>query len=59
MGDPLFSLFSKTDAGTGLRFHVDLFGIYPGIGRIDFAIPVGETEKSRNVHVYLDFGQLF
>ncbi len=40
-------------------FNVDLFGIYPGIGRIDFAIPVGETEKSRNVHVYLDFGQLF
>ncbi|MEK6682186.1 MAG: hypothetical protein AABY79_09515 [Nitrospirota bacterium] len=42
-------------------FNVDLFGIYPGIGRIDFAIPVGETEKSRNVHVYLvylDFGQL-
>ncbi|MBI5043529.1 MAG: BamA/TamA family outer membrane protein [Nitrospirae bacterium] len=49
----------KTDVGTGLRFHVDLFGIYPGIGRIDFAIPVGETEKSRNVHVYLSIGQSF
>ena len=49
----------KTDIGTGLRFHVDLFGIYPGIGRIDFAIPVGETEKSRNVHVYLSIGQSF
>ena len=49
----------KTDVGTGLRFHVDLFGIYPGIGRIDFAIPIGETEKSRNVHVYLSIGQSF
>lgn len=49
----------KTDIGTGLRFHVDLFGIYPGIGRIDFAIPIGETEKSRNVHVYLSIGQSF
>ncbi|MEK6682801.1 MAG: BamA/TamA family outer membrane protein [Nitrospirota bacterium] len=49
----------KTDVGAGLRFHVDLFGIYPGIGRIDFAIPVGETEKSRRVHVYLSIGQSF
>ncbi len=49
----------KTDVGTGLRFHVDLFGIYPGIGRIDFAIPIGETEKSRDVHVYLSIGQSF
>jgi len=48
----------KHDVGIGLRFHVNLFGIYPGIGRLDMAMPVGHDVKHRPAF-YISIGQSF
>jgi hypothetical protein len=48
----------KHDVGIGFRFHANLFGIYPGIGRVDIAMPVGPDVRHRPAY-YLSIGQSF
>ncbi len=48
----------RHDIGIGFRFHSNLFGIYPGIGRVDIAMPVGPGVEHRPA-VYLSIGQSF
>lgn len=48
----------KHDIGIGFRFHSNLFGIYPGIGRVDIAMPVGPDVRHR-LTFYLSIGQSF
>lgn len=50
----------KSDVGTGIRFFVDLFGIYPAILRFDVAMPIAPTiEDEDKPHYYLTAGQPF
>lgn len=48
----------KHDIGIGFRFHANLFGIYPGIGRIDIAMPVGPDVR-HHLAYYISIGQSF
>lgn len=48
----------KYDIGMGFRFHVNLLGIYPGIGRVDIAMPVGPDVRHQP-NYYLSIGQSF
>jgi len=50
----------KSDVGVGLRFFVDLFGVYPSILRADVAVPIASPrEDEQKVHYYLNVGQSF
>ncbi|MFQ5588884.1 MAG: BamA/TamA family outer membrane protein [Nitrospiria bacterium] len=50
----------KTDVGLGLRFFVDLFGVYPAILRADIARPISpEREDENKIHYYLNLGHSF
>lgn len=48
----------KHAIGIGFRFHANLFGIYPGIGRVDIAVPVGPGVRHRPAY-YISIGQSF
>ncbi len=48
------------DVGVGLRWYVDLFGVYPTIIRFDAAWPIhSHLEDESGVHYYLSGGQPF
>ncbi len=50
----------RSDVGTGIRFFVDLFGVFPSIIRVDLAIPIDSPIKDEEkVHYYLNAGQSF
>ncbi len=50
----------KSDVGAGLRFFVDLFGVYPAILRADLAVPIASPrEDEQKIHYYLNMGQSF
>lgn len=50
----------RSDIGTGIRFFVDLFGVFPSIVRVDLAIPIDSPIKSEEkVHYYVNAGQAF
>ena len=50
----------KSDVGVGLRFFVDLFGVYPTILRADVAVPIASPrEDEQKAHYYLNVGQSF
>lgn len=48
----------RYDIGIGFRFYADLFGIFPGIGRVDMAIPIGPDVRHRPAF-YISIGQSF
>jgi len=48
------------DAGVGIRFFIDLFGVYPSIVRFDVAMPIDSPIQSEDkLHYYLNAGQSF
>ena len=50
----------RSDVGTGIRFFVDLFGVFPSIVRFDIAIPIDSPIKSEEkLHYYINAGQAF
>ena len=50
----------RSDAGTGIRFFVDLFGFYPAVVRFDVAVPIASpVESEQKPHYYLTAGQPF
>ncbi|MEO2054448.1 MAG: BamA/TamA family outer membrane protein [Nitrospira sp.] len=50
----------KTDMGAGLRFFVDIFGIYPTMVRFDVAVPIDSPIATEDKpHYYLMAGQSF
>ncbi len=50
----------RSDIGAGIRFFVDLFGVFPSIIRFDMAIPINSPIKSEEkIHYYLNAGQSF
>lgn len=50
----------RSDLGVGIRFFVDLFGVYPSIIRVDAAIPIDPPKKNEDkVHYYLSLGHSF
>jgi len=50
----------KADVGAGLRFFVDVFGLYPTIVRVDVAVPIDSPiPKEDKPHYYLIAGQPF
>lgn len=50
----------KSDIGVGLRFFVDLFGVYPAILRADVAVPIASPrEEEQKAHYYFNMGQSF
>ncbi len=50
----------KSDIGFGLRFFVDLFGVYPSILRADIAKPIdGPRTDEDKIHYYLNVGHSF
>ncbi len=50
----------QSDVGIGMRFFIDLFGIYPLIVRFDIAKPIDSPIESEDtVHYYLNLGQAF
>ncbi|MFQ5950160.1 MAG: BamA/TamA family outer membrane protein, partial [Nitrospiria bacterium] len=50
----------KYDVGAGIRFFIDLFGLYPAIIRFDVAVPIdAPIEGEKKPHYYLTAGQSF
>lgn len=50
----------KSDIGAGIRFFVDLFGVYPSVIRFDVAYPIDSPFQSEDkLHYYLNAGQAF
>lgn len=50
----------KFDAGTGIRWNVDAFGLYPVIFRFDVALPIASPVKAESrPHYYIGAGQIF
>ncbi len=50
----------QSDFGGGIRFFMDLFGVYPAIIRFDIALPIDSPIESEDkLHYYLNAGQSF
>ncbi len=50
----------QSDIGFGLRFFVDLFGVYPAILRADIAKPIDPPREDEDkIHYYLNVGHSF
>ncbi len=60
-GSAAFNLSQyKSDAGVGIRWFVDSFGIMPVILRFDVAWPINSpVEEEKDPHYYISAGQLF
>ncbi|MGB3942965.1 MAG: BamA/TamA family outer membrane protein [Candidatus Manganitrophaceae bacterium] len=50
----------KRDIGGGVRWHVDMLGVYPTMLRFDVAVPVGSViDAEKKLHYYITAGLPF